>query len=53
MNANYISVGSLKVAEPLYNLVRDEIAPGTGVEHDAFWNSLSSIVHDLAPKQKE
>ena len=52
MNANYISVGSLKVAEPLYNLVRDEIAPGTGVEHDAFWNSLSSIVHDLAPKNK-
>ena len=52
MSANYISIGSLKVAEPLYNLVRDEIAPGTGVGHDVFWNSLSSIVHDLAPKNK-
>lgn len=52
MSQNYISVGGLKVAEPLYNLVRDEIAPGTDIDPDAFWNSLGSIVRDLEPKNR-
>lgn len=49
---NKIAVGQLKIDEGLYRLVQDEIAPGTGVEADAFWTSLGEIVADLAPKNR-
>ena len=49
---NRIEVGRLKIDEGLYRLVKDEIAPGTGVEADAFWTSLGDIVADLAPKNR-
>lgn len=48
-----IEGGGLKVDERLVRLVRDEIAPGTGVEPSAFWTSLGRIVKDLAPKNRE
>ncbi len=50
--ANRIEVGQLKIDEGLYRLVQDEIAPGTGVEAEAFWKSLGEIVADLAPKNR-
>jgi malate synthase len=50
--ANSIEIGGLNVNEELYRLVRDEIAPGTGVEPDAFWNALGTIVRDLGPKNR-
>ena len=50
--ANTVEVDGLKIDEGLYNLVRDEIAPGTGVDADAFWASLGQIVADLAPKNR-
>jgi malate synthase len=50
--ANRISVGGLKVDEVLYRLVRNEIAPGTGVDADAFWASLGKIVKELGPKNR-
>ncbi len=45
----YKSVGKLKVATVLYDLVKDKIASGTGIEPDAFWHSLEQIVTDLGP----
>ena len=51
--ANTVAVGGLKIDERLYHLVRIEIAPGTGVEADAFWTALGQIVKDLAPKNKK
>ncbi|MBI2088222.1 MAG: malate synthase G [Deltaproteobacteria bacterium] len=51
--ANAVDVGGLKVKEALYRLVQNEIAPGTGVEADAFWASLGKIVNDLGPKNRE
>ena len=50
--ANTVEVGGLKVDEGLYHLVQNEIAPGTGVEADAFWMSLGEIVVDLGPKNR-
>ena len=50
--ANRIEIGQLKIDEGLYRLVQDDIAPGTGVEADAFWTSLGEIVADLAPKNR-
>src|SRR5262247_2292174 len=51
--ANRVEIGGLKIDEGLYRLVRDEIAPGTGVKADAFWKSMGEIVRDLGPKNRE
>jgi malate synthase len=50
--ANRVEIGGLKIDERLYRLVRDEIAPGTGVKVDSFWKSLGAIVRDLGPKNR-
>ncbi len=49
---NRIEIGSLNIDEDLYALVRDEIAPGTGIEADAFWKALGDIVAEFAPENK-
>ena len=49
---NRIAIGNLKVDEGLYALVRDEIAPGTGIEADAFWEAFSDIVTAMAPANR-
>jgi len=50
--ANRVEVGDLRIDERLYRLVRDEIAPGTGVKVDGFWKSLGEVVRDLGPKNR-
>jgi len=50
--ASRVEVGGLRIDEPLYRLVRDEIAPGTGVKANDFWKSLGAIVRDLGPKNR-
>ncbi|MGM0565099.1 MAG: malate synthase G [Pseudomonadota bacterium] len=47
-----VNRGGLQVARILDELVAKEIAPGTGVEPEAFWASLESIIDDLGPKNK-
>jgi len=47
-----IDAGGLSVARPLYELIRDEIAPGTGIEPEAFWTALAGIVDDLGPRNR-
>ena len=47
-----VEIGGLGVAKCLHDLVNDEIAPGTGVEPEAFWRSLADIVRDLGPKNR-
>ncbi len=47
-----IQKGGLSIAKVLYDLVANEIAPGTGVEPDAFWSAFEEVVSDLAPKNK-
>ncbi len=49
---NRIEIGNLRIDEDLYALVRDEIAPGTGVEADAFWKAFGDIVAAFAPENK-
>jgi malate synthase len=50
--ASRVEVGGLKIDERLYRLVRDEIAPGTGVKVERFWKSLGAIMRDLGPKNR-
>ncbi|HXV49821.1 MAG TPA: malate synthase G, partial [Candidatus Binatia bacterium] len=51
--ANRVEIGGLKIDAGLYQLLRDEIAPGTGVKADGFWRSLGEIVKALGPKNRE
>ena len=47
--SEYVETGDLRIEKRLHELVRDEIAPGTGVDAAAFWQSLGRIVADLGP----
>ena len=49
---HYVACGGLRVSERLYNLVAEEVAPGTGVEPEYFWNSLEKLVSDLGYKNR-
>ena len=43
----------LQIADVLYRLVNDEVAPGTGISPDDFWAAFADILKDLAPKNRE
>ena len=42
----------LTIDKGLYNLVEDEILPGTGVDSERFWGGLANIVEELGGKNK-
>ena len=42
----------LQIADVLYRLVNDEIAPGTGVSATQFWDAMAAVIKDLAPKNR-
>ncbi|KKB09294.1 malate synthase G [Devosia chinhatensis] len=45
----YRHFGTLRVAEPLADLVESEIAPGTGIDPTRFWAEYQRILEDLGP----
>ena len=47
-----VELHGLSIDQGLHDLVRDEIAPDTGVNPDAFWAELARIVADLGPKNR-
>jgi malate synthase len=47
-----VQSGGLSVAKELYDFINDEALPGSGVEQEAFWQGLDSLIHDLAPKNR-
>ncbi|PID54862.1 MAG: malate synthase G [Gammaproteobacteria bacterium] len=48
-----ITRGGLQIAPALQQLLEQDIAPGTGVEAEQFWQGLESILTDLAPRNAE
>jgi len=50
--AEYVAHGGIKIASSLHALVRDEIAPGTGLAPDSVWTLLDSIVRTLGPRNR-
>ena len=44
--------GSLQVAAVLNDLLEQDIAPGTGISPEAFWQAFEAIVTDLAPRNR-
>ena len=48
-----IQHSGLQIAKPIYQLVNDQICPGTGIEPDQFWVSFASIISHFAPKNSD
>lgn len=48
-----IEIGGLQVANELYQLVNEQVIPGTGVDSDKFWADFESILNDLGPRNAE
>src|SRR6476469_6999467 len=51
--AGRVEVAGLDVAEVLHRFVTEEALPGSGVEPEAFWAGAASLIHDLAPRNRE
>ena len=47
-----VQKGGLQIAKVLYDLVASDIAPGTGIEPDAFWASFERVVNVFSPRNK-
>ena len=52
MTEQRIQHGELAIAKSLYDLVNNEVAPGTGVEPKHFWDQFEQIMADLMPKNQ-
>jgi len=47
-----VVIDGLQISQPLHDLVRDQVTPGTGIEPEAFWSALAAILRDLAPRNR-
>jgi malate synthase len=50
--AEHVAHGGIRVAQSLHDLVRDEIAPGSGVDPQAVWSLLDDVVQTLGPRNR-
>jgi len=51
--ADRIQQGGLHVAKEIFDLVANELTPGTGISAAHFWASFEEILDDLAPRNRE
>ena len=49
---DYITIGKLDVAAPLEAFVRNDLAPGTGIDPDGFWRVFATILDALDPRAR-
>ena len=50
--AEMIKVGGLQIAKALYDFVNLEALIGTGIEEEAFWAAMDTLVEIMAPKNR-
>lgn len=48
-----IREGGLDIAKVLHELLKNEIAPGTGVSEQQFWQGLESILEEFTPRNRQ
>ena len=51
MNAR-VTVAGLSIAQALYDLVHDEIAPGTGISAERAWQGFADMLRELTPRNR-
>lgn len=47
-----IERNDLKIASELYRFVEEEALPGLDITSDFFWEGLSQLIHEMAPKNR-
>jgi len=50
---NYVAAGKLQIKKELFELVKKEISPKTGITNKKFWTSLENILHENIKKNAE
>lgn len=50
--SKYVKVGSLQVAQDLYEFVNNEAIPGSGLTSEQFWIDFEKLITDLTPENK-
>jgi len=53
LSKNYITKGSISVAEELSSFLSTEVLPGLEISEDHFWLSLEMIINEFSPRNKE
>ena len=53
MSQSRVKRGELQIAAQLDEFVADQVAPGTGVDVDAFWAGFEACVNELGPVNRE
>ncbi len=53
MTKKYTNIQNLSVSENFYNFINKEAIPDTNITEENFWNGLSKVAHELAPKNKK
>ena len=48
----YVQAGDLRVAKVLFDFVKNEALPETGIEASTFWAGADQLIHELAPKNQ-
>ena len=48
-----VKVAKLAVAATLYDFIESEALPGSGVTAGEFWNGLATLIHELAPLNRQ
>ncbi|MCH8550833.1 MAG: malate synthase G [Natronospirillum sp.] len=48
-----VQTGGLQVARPLFDLINQDVLPGTGISSEHFWSAFSALIHDLAPVNRD
>jgi len=48
-----VEQSNLRVAKPIYNLVTEQIIPGTNIDPQQFWEGFAAIIQDLAPVNRQ
>jgi malate synthase len=48
-----VDQSNLRIAKPIYDLVTEQIIPGTGIEPAQFWRDFAALIEDLAPLNRQ
>jgi malate synthase len=47
-----VTVAGLQIAQSLYDLVHDEILPGTGISSERLWQGFADMLRELTPRNR-